>query len=227
VQRRVLVTCGDPFEHGKRLESVMRLMPGVLAAFLHLLPTPASAAPFTTQSSSGGYGWADGQTRSFALTWDGREAVFAVDGIGSTSYASLQVCCLDLLERAGEIRPGGYFELTRIVINSIPLSTTIEDTLDLAMLRQTALYNVGRLTGDLTLRWASPTGPPPGENPYGNHVYASMMVLGVPSADLGLDAMSSSVADDDASTSVPEPATALLVGLGLLGAARLARRRLR
>lgn len=202
----------------------MRLMSFVLA-LLGLSPALVSAAPITTHSTSSGYGWADGQTRSFSLSWDGQEAVFAVDGIGTATYGSVQDCCLDLIERVGEIRPGGYFELSRIVINSIPLSTTIQDTLDLAMLRQTAFHNVGLLTGDLTLRWPSPGGPPPGDDPYGNH-YASMMVRGVPSTDLGFGALSSGLADDD-SSSVPEPASALLVGLGLLGAAGLARRRRR
>lgn len=202
----------------------MRLMPLVLA-LVGLVPASLTASPIVP--SSGGYGWADGQTRGFVLTWDGQQAVFSVDGIGSASYGSVAECCGDLLDRAGEIRPGGHFELSRLVINSIPLSTTVQDTLDLAMLRQTALHNLGRLSGDLTLRWTTPGGTPPTDDPYGNHLvptsrYASMMVRGEP----GYGALTSTAVTGPP-PQVPEPTTALLVGLGLLGAASLARRRLR
>jgi hypothetical protein len=184
-----------------------------LLTFLVLLASvaPVAAAPLSVPISDS-YTWANGDSKSFELSWDGAQTFFTVQDLGTAIYDSLGGCCTDTFDRVRELYPGGSLTFTNLALNTLPVNTVFVDNLDLSLFRQGALDNLGVLTGTVTLEWDDP--------------FARMAVLSfVARPEGGLTALAE--AQEEVVATVPEPATLLLVGGTLLGGSWLERRRRR
>jgi hypothetical protein len=175
----------------------------VLALAIVLLPALAgsrvSADPIHPPSVEA-FGWADGESRRFDLSWNGTLATFSVDRVGSSTYTSPVDCCSDVFDRVRELNPGSSLLFSGLEFNTIPINTTFVDNLNFDLLRA-QLDNLVSLTGYVTLdlpadlRRARPT-----------LAFAASQF-------------------DEPSDAIPEPSLLLLVGCGLLAAGRAARKR--
>lgn len=191
----------------------MRWLPALLVASLLGVVNPASAGPVGTPTSES-YAWANGESKAFELTWNGTQATFAVEGLGTAVYDSLLSCCTDTFDRVREVHPTASLTFSDLAINTLPVNTVLLDDLNLSLFRQGALDNLGMLTGRVTLQWDDPFARMAlmsfdGGNPYGIDVPVESFAIqeSIPEA------------------AVPEPATLILLGSGLVGVSSLARRR--
>lgn len=187
----------------------------VFAACLIAALSGRSMADSITPPTTDAYGWADGEARKFSLTWNGRTANFSVDKVGTSSYSTLDQCCADMFSRIVEINPGGSLLFTGLRLNTMPVDTTFVDGLNLELLRGESA-NIASLTGMITLQL-----PPDARR--GKPVFDfSPLETASP---LIAQAMSAPTREMVPSTPVPEPATLLLMGSGLLAVARFAQKK--
>jgi hypothetical protein len=189
----------------------MRVLPILCAVVLLSLSAPVWAAPIEPPSADS-YVWNNGESKAFSLTWDGSQAVFALDGVGTGTYETLAECCTDTLDRVRELHPGATLTFTDLAINTLPVNTIFVDNLNLSLLKTGALDNLGLLTGLVTLEW---------DDPFARMPLMSFSVF-VPD-----DTVALGETDQPQITAVPEPTTLMLLGWGLLGATLAARHRAR
>lgn len=188
----------------------MRLTAIVLTAIvsLPLAASPVSASPLGIDPpTTSTFGWADNESRAFTLAKVGSSFTLSVAGVGTSQYGSLDQCCTDVFSRVLDLFPlGSTLHFTRLALNTMPVQTEFWDDLNLTELKRAGLDNLGTLTGLVTLdvpdgvaRTARFTGDGPLE--------PMMEIMSAPTEQ------------------IPEPSTLLLVGGGLLGLARVLRRR--
>lgn len=158
---------------------------------------PVTATPIQVPVVTDTYDWQFGDTRAFSLTWNGVFATFAVQGVGTSTYGSLDACCTDLFDRVKQVYPGATLQFSGLAINTYPVDMVVYDNLDLTLLKQAGMDNLATLTGFATLL----NGQRPANMP-----------------QLFFDGGYVNTGDTSvAQTTVPEPATLALVGAGLLG----------
>jgi hypothetical protein len=168
-----------------------------------------------TPPATDAYGWADGESRKFSLTWNGRAANFSVDKVGTSSYRTLDQCCTDMFSRIMDINPGSSLLFTGLRLNTMPINTTFVDGLNLDLLRGESA-NIASLTGMITLQL-----PPDARR--GKPVF-DFSPLEQPSPVLAQSLLRQESAQLPPEP-VPEPATLLLMGSGLLAVARFAQKK--
>ena len=119
----------------------------VLAACLlsSLLSASALADPIQPPVTDA-FGWADGEARRFSLSWNGTQAAFSVDQVGSSTYTSLETCCDDVFSRIRDLNPGGSLLFNGLALNTMPISTSFVDGLNLALLKSQT-HNIATLDG--------------------------------------------------------------------------------
>lgn len=183
----------------------MRLFVYPLTCLLAIV-APVAASPIDPPSADS-YVWNNGDAKAFELSWDGTQALFNVQDLGTASYDSVAACCTDTFDRVRMLYPGATLTFSNLAINTMPVDTVFVDNLNLTLLKQGALDNLGFLTGSVTLQW---------DDPFARMPVMSFYAL----PEGGIDANAEA-------TEVPEPATLLLVGSGLLGAATFGRRKRR
>lgn len=128
-----------------------------LAACLAGSAPAVSAGPITFESPTDTLGWGDDVPRAFSLSKLDGTYTLSVEGLGTTHYPSLTECCEDVFGRVLQLYPGGSLHFSRLVINTLPVSTEFWDDLNLTFLQRAGLDNLGTLTGLVTLD--APTGP--------------------------------------------------------------------
>jgi hypothetical protein len=191
-------------------EIPMRLPLASCAVALLALAAPLWAAPIEPPSVDS-FIWNNGESKGFSLTWDGDQAVFTLDGVGTGVYESLADCCTDTFDRVRELHPGATLTFTDLAINTLPVNTVFVDNLNLSLLKTGALDNLGLLTGLVTLEW---------DDPFTRMPLMSFSVL-IPDETVAFGE------NDEPVTAVPEPATLFLLGSGLLAVSFVARNRAR
>lgn len=191
----------------------MRFRVPVFAACLVALLAGRAPADTILPPVTDANGWADGEARKFSLTWNGQASTFTVDKVGTSTYRTLDQCCSDMFSRVLEINPGASLLFTQLALNTMPINTTFVDGLNLDLLRSETA-NIASLTGLITLQL-----PPDARR--GKAVF-DFAPLSAPLAEDEDPMVVASVAPPE---QVPEPATLMLMGMGLLGVARMARKR--
>jgi len=162
-----------------------------LAALWLLLGHGAGANPIEPDALTPD-GWTRGESRPFALEWNGDATTLWIDGLVAGTYDSLDACCADVLLPLFEKGPGATVTLGDLRLNSLPIDTVVvlnwsPDPLE--ALRTAGFDNLVRLDGTMTLDW---------------------VVLSQPGAVFD--------ATENAPPAIPEPTTLLLMGLGVAGA---------
>ncbi len=180
----------------------MRLTALVLASVLACAAVPAWADPIEIGPPSvDPYGWTDNEARTFSLTKAGSFYTLSVEGVGSARYSDLDQCCTDVFGRVLSLYPGSTLHFTRLALNTLSIQTEFWDDLNLSLLRRAGLDNLGTLTGLVTLDVPD--------------VVAS-----------GPKTLTFAAGMEQMRVAVPEPATWLLLGAGLVGLGRRIARRL-
>jgi hypothetical protein len=122
-----------------------------------------------------------------------------------------------MFSRILELNPGGSLLFTGLALNTMPVNTTFVDGLNLDLLRAESA-NIASLTGYMTLQL-----PPDVRRGKAVFDFTPLVFQDQPLA-VAADAAGVRHATEQV-TAVPEPGTLALVGAGLLGVARLARKR--
>lgn len=158
---------------------------------------PGTATPIQVPVVTDTYDWQFGDTRAFSLTWNGVFATFAVQEVGTATYASLDACCTDLFDRVKQVYPGATLQFSGLAINTYPVDMIVYDNLDLTLLKQAGMDNLATLTGFATLLNGQPSRTMP-------QLFFDGGYVDTGNAEI-------------APTAIPEPATVALIGAGLLG----------
>ena len=185
----------------------MRLSSPSIALGLLAVTALASAAPVTPTSSS--FNWQNGQSKTFEVMWNGSNPVFTVQDVATASFATFSGCCDDIFGRVKDMHPGASLVFSGLVLNTMPIDTVFEDDLDLSLFKLAGTDNINTLTGMITLHWGDYYSP-----------FTTSSFVALPEGD-SLDRSENLTPPSE----VPEPATLMLVGSGLLAAAAAARRR--
>ena len=171
----------------------------------HSTTRGAAADPISAPGSA----WGDGEGRNFELLWNGSQAVFSVDNVGTSVYTSLDDCCSDVFQRVRDLNKGSSLTFSNLVLNwGYKINTVFTDDLDFSLLKANGFDNLVSLTGIVTLNLS----PDSGRQPFLNFD-------GSPVDEMPMSA--------NGFRSVPEPGLLLLIGSGLVGVSTMARRRLR